>query len=64
MKRTALQAPDGDSAAGLTAHRSPRSAMSKVWTETHPETSPLPTLAGADGVCTPDGCVVPDRSGT
>lgn len=34
-------------------------AITHAWNEKHP--TPLPTLTGAEGLCTPDGCVVPDR---
>ncbi|MGW2622098.1 DsbA family oxidoreductase [Micromonospora taraxaci] len=30
--------------------------ITKVWDESHPTPHLLPVVAGADGVCTPDGC--------
>lgn len=38
------------------------SALTTAWQESHPATiSLLPGVAGTDGVCTPDGCVLPGQ---
>lgn len=39
-------------------------AMAKAWDESHPVAAPLPTVGGTDGMCGPDGCTVPDLSGS
>ncbi|GAA5190450.1 DsbA family oxidoreductase [Rugosimonospora acidiphila] len=36
--------------------------LDKVWAESHPTPQPLPVVGGAEGVCTPDGCALPDRT--
>ncbi|GAA4587346.1 DsbA family oxidoreductase [Planotetraspora phitsanulokensis] len=37
-------------------------AITRAWTERSVDPVPLPTLADADGICTPDGCTVPDHA--
>ncbi|MEV1328556.1 DsbA family oxidoreductase [Micromonospora costi] len=38
--------------------------ITKTWAESHPEPQPLPIVSGADGICTPDGCAVPELGTT
>ncbi|MFI6262755.1 DsbA family protein [Micromonospora sp. NPDC051006] len=35
-------------------------AITKAWAEAHPTPQPLPVVSGADRICTPDGCAVPE----
>ncbi|MBE1484888.1 DsbA family oxidoreductase [Plantactinospora soyae] len=34
--------------------------ITRTWTESHPTPQPLPVVGGTEGMCTPDGCAVPD----
>lgn len=36
--------------------------ITKAWAESHPAPQPLPVVGGAEGMCTPDGCAVPNRT--
>ena len=36
--------------------------ISKAWAESHATLRPLPVVGGAEGMCAPDGCAVPDRT--
>ncbi|GGO19069.1 DsbA family oxidoreductase [Micromonospora parathelypteridis] len=36
--------------------------ITKAWAESHPTPQPLPLVGDAEGMCAPDGCVVPDRT--
>jgi len=38
--------------------------ISKTWDESHPTPQPLPVVGGAEGICTPDGCAVPEPGTT
>jgi hypothetical protein len=39
-------------------------SMTRAWQDSHPDPEPLLVLAEADGVCGPDGCVVPQHTGS
>ncbi|MEU8018609.1 DsbA family oxidoreductase [Micromonospora parva] len=36
--------------------------IEKAWAGNHPTPQPLPVVGPAEGVCSPDGCAVPDRT--
>jgi predicted DsbA family dithiol-disulfide isomerase len=38
--------------------------ITRAWTESHPAPRPLPVVGGAEGRCTPDGCLTPEPTAT